>query len=212
MSKRKLVCMCENEFEVEVNDFVDLEKEPEIENEILNGSYMMYNCPKCGKVLKPEFPFHMVDKRRRIDIFFIPELDRGTYFRGKLEYNIGTPGRVVIGFPELIEKLMIIRENLDDKAVEAIKMYLLEKAISGNSVDEEKGVEGELIPRIWFDRKENQHLVFKIEGLKENSIGITKISMETYERVLKGLTKSKDKTMKNIISPPYVSINKLNWE
>jgi len=205
VSKRKLVCMCENEFEVEVRELVDLEEEPEIEDEILSGDYMTYRCPKCGKLLKPEFPFRIVDRQRGIDIFFIPELDRGAYSRKKLGYDVGSPSRVVIGFPELIEKLTIIREGLDDRAVESIKMYLLEHAISRDD-------EVELIPKVWFDRRENEYLIFKIEGLKEDSIGITRIPRETYDKVVKSLVKNRDKTMRSIVSPPYVSVNKLNWE
>ncbi len=209
VSKKRLVCMCENEFEIELKDTVDLEKEPEVEEQIIQGSYMTYRCPKCGKLLKPEFPFRIVDRRKGIDIFFIPELDRGAFSRKKLSYDIGSPVRVVIGFPELIEKLTVLREKLDDRAVEAIKMYLLERAVSENMEEE---AERELIPKIWFDRREDQQLIFKIEGLKKDSVGITRISMGTYDKILKGLAKSKDRAINLIISPPYVSVNKLNWE
>ncbi len=214
MSKRKLVCMCENEFEVDVPDVVDLSENPEVRDDILKGNFMSYTCPKCGKLLKPEFPFLLLNSGDNVNIFFIPELDRGSYFRGRLEYTVSEEAnRIVIGFAELIEKLSILDFGLDDRVIESVKMYLLEKAVNGNQDTnmDDRGYK-ELIPRVWFDKKTERELIFKIEGLKNDSIALAKIPIETYERFVGELDNKKNKLLQTILSPPYVSVNKLSWE
>ncbi len=204
MRKRKIVCLCEHEFEIDYPDFVDLEQKPEIEEDILSGDFMSFTCPGCGKKLKPEFPVHFIDLSRGIDYFLIPELDRGAFFQRKLDYKTGNPERVVIGFYELIEKLNIKRAGLDDMAVEILKFYLLHKAVSEDDA---------ATPRIYFRESKEDTLIFRIFGLSDDKIGTTRIPVSTYDKVKNNLLKGKDKrTLSMIISPPYVSIRKLEWE
>ena len=204
MSKRKIVCMCENEFEIDYPDFIDLNKTPEVEEQILSGNFISVRCPVCGKELKPEFPFRITDKKRGIDYFFIPELDRGAFFLGKLEYPVGTPKRVVIGFRELVEKLNIKKNELDDRAVEILKFYLFHKAVSEKEDNN---------PDILFNKLENTNLIFHITGLTDEEIAVTKISIDTYKKAQQKLSQGEiEGLIEKIITPPYVSMNKLEWE
>ena len=82
----------------------DSDKNPEVMTAIISGDFMSATCPRCGKILKPEYPFKLFSNTQKINLYFIPELDRSPYLLGKLEYDIGTPGRVVIGYRELAEK------------------------------------------------------------------------------------------------------------
>ncbi len=203
MSKRLLTCICENKFEVDVPDTIDLSEKPDIAVDIRTGHFLEYRCPLCGKLLKPEFPLHIVDKKHGIDVFFIPELDRGKYFRKKLEYEVGKPDRVVIGYPELIEKLLLQSEGIDDRAVELIKYYMVRKALSENA---------KAIPKITVTVVERGKMKFQLEGLRDDSVGITWIEHGTYKKALKDIKRRLDSTLKRILEPPYVSVRKLEWE
>jgi len=204
MSKRKIVCMCENEFEIDYPDFIDLSKTPEAEEQMLSGNFISVRCPVCGKELKPEFPFHIVDEKRDIDYFFIPELDRGAFFLGKLKYSVATSKRIVIGFRELVEKLNIKKNRLDDRAVEILKFYLFHKAVSENEDNN---------PDIIFSKLENANLIFHITGLSDEKIAVTKISIDTYKKVELNLNEGEvEEVIEKIIIPPYVSMSKLEWE
>jgi len=226
--------MCENEFEIDYPDFIDLNKNPEIEEQILSGNFITAICPVCGKELKPEFPFQITDEKRDINCFFIPELDRGAYFLGKLEYPVGTPKRVAIGFRELVEKINIMRNKLDDRTIEILKFYLFHKAVSEKEDNN---------PSIIFKGLENRNLIFHITGLaddrlakkeladeklavdkhtneehsndkpKQKGVAVTRIAFETYTKAKNNLDKGKiEGIIKKIITPPYVSMNKLEWE
>ena len=91
--KRHIVCFCEHSFEADIPIAVDLSQEPEVEQAIIDGDFLNVRCPNCGKVLKPEFPVLIEDPQAENSIFFVPELDRGMYFRGSLSYSLREANR-----------------------------------------------------------------------------------------------------------------------
>ena len=119
--KRRIVCFCEHGFDTDVPDTVDLGKEPEVEQAILDGEFLSIRCPNCGKVLKPEFPVLIEDPQAENSVFLVPELDRSAFFRGSLAYSIREANRVAIGYEELAEKFLLKRYDLDDRVVEIVK-------------------------------------------------------------------------------------------
>lgn len=200
--KRKLVCFCEAEFRADIPDTVDLAKNKKAEEEILQGNFMTARCPACGKTIKPEFPVHLFDSGRKIDIFFIPELDRFPYYRHSLSYQIKDTKRVVIGYEELVEKLLVFKNKLDDRVIEMIKYYLLNKALRDS--------DSELELRIYFQAREGSSLVFHAAGVKEGRIGVLRVDAGMVEKVGSRLKeKEKQKPFSTILAGPYVSINKL---
>ena len=143
---------------------------------------------------------------------------------GKLEYPVGTPKRVAIGFRELVEKINIMRNKLDDRTIEILKFYLFHKAVSEKEDNN---------PSIIFKGLENRNLIFHITGLadeklavdkhtneehsndkpKQKGVAVTRIAFETYTKAKNNLDKGKiEGIIKKIITPPYVSMNKLEWE
>jgi hypothetical protein len=202
---KEITCMCENTFEVDFPDSIDLEKEPQYIKNILDGSFMTVKCPQCGKLLKPEFPLKLSDKKRSIDISYIPEIERDTYLLGKLSYSLGKPSRVVIGYRELVEKISIYENSLDDRVIELLKYYLLTKAIeSGASVERAK---------VFFQDKSLDTLVFHIEGIKKDEIAISKLTYEMYNKAAKDIEKKvKEEPFNKFLIPPYVSVNKIDLE
>ncbi len=195
---KTLTCFCEHNFSVDIPDTIDLDKEKDTAEKILNGSFLTFTCPQCGNLLKPEFPVHLISKIKDIDIFLVPEIERNSFMTGALKY----PGkRIVIGFPELQERFKLLKYGLDEKAVEMIKVYFLEKADSSKDI------------KIYFGKRENAHLIFYIEGLKESETAITKIPEEIYNKFEKEIIDNTyNDTFHDLLTPPYISINKIRFE
>lgn len=199
MSKRKISCFCENEWEVEVPESVDLDEEPGREGEILEGTFLSYRCDRCGKVLKPEFPMRVVSANRGLELFLLPELERGPFSLGKADYKLDDTvrGRVVIGYPELVEKIKIARDGLDDRVIEIMKFYLLEKAEADESV------------RAYYYAKPADSIELHIYGMREDEVGVSKVPLRVYEQISGELEqKTNEEFFAPILEPPYVSIQK----
>jgi hypothetical protein len=203
---KKITCYCEETFEADIPDEVDLDKNPGAITSIIEGTFMCATCPRCGKTLKPEYPFRLFSTSRGINLYFIPELDRSPYLLGKLEYSIGTPDRVVIGYKELVEKIRIYQENLDDMVIETIKYYLMKKAVE-TSDNEEPDID------VYFYEKKPGSFIFHIEGLKEKEIAVTEIKKDMYDKIVKDIDqKAKSEPFKDFLTPPYVSIKRIYIE
>jgi len=203
--KRKLVCFCEHAFEADIPDTVDLGADPSIEEAILQGEFMTLRCPGCGKLLKPEYPVRVQDPAAGLVYFLIPELERGAYLRGASEHDLKDADRVVIGYDELAEKMRIKRAGLDDRVVELIKYYLLNKVL--------EGYEGDGEVRILFSRADGGTLVFHAVGLKEDEVGVLKVPAELSAKISGQLEARRgQEPYATILRGPYVSVNALYGE
>ena len=178
--KRKITCFCENAFDVDIPDEIDLDTGTYLE-EIQNGNFLNYSCPSCGKKHKPEFQIMLVwpSKKTRYEIF--PEMDRGEFYRrkkqpgGKDAYKLET----IIGYPEMADRLAVIRDGLEPAAIEAIKYFLYVKA-------EEQYPDDEL--DIWYYSRQGDSnpdsLEFHIHGIRENEVAVMKIPLSLYQKTL----------------------------
>ena len=203
--KRQLVCFCEHAFEAEVPEVVDLGAEPEIEEAIVEGEFLTIRCPGCGKLLKPEYPVRVEGSAGGLSYFLIPELERGTFLRGASQYDLKGAARVVIGYDELAEKIRIKRQGFDDRVIELVKYYLLNKVL--------EGYEGEREVRILFSRREGETLVFHAMGLKEDEVGVLRVPVGTVEKAAGQLEERQSREpYATILRGPYVSVNTLYRE
>ncbi len=192
---RTITCYCDNIVDCDFPENLNLKENPNCYNEITNGSFQSIKCNKCGTLLKPELTVRLYDEEKGIDLLYIPESDRNSFFRGEL--NCDAP-RLAIGFPELVEKIKLIGENLDDGAVEIIKYYLKKKAASDEIT-------------ILFDHLTEDCLIFHIWGLKDDQIAISKIPVTVYHETKTAIKSDADSELYTaILSPPYISANKLS--
>ncbi|HUX19757.1 MAG TPA: CpXC domain-containing protein [Spirochaetia bacterium] len=199
MKKRKIPCFCDNEIEVEFPETVDLQANPEKVQEILDGSFMSFRCDSCGKILKPEFEVRIVDKSKGLEIYLLPEMERGSFARGKAKYTITdtTNGRIVIGYPELVEKIKLSRDGLDDRVLEVLKFYLLEKMEAADTV------------RAYYFAGTDDSIEFHIYGAREDQVGVSKVPLRIYEKIAAEIEKkSSEDPFSSILEPPYVSVQK----
>lgn len=192
---KTITCYCENTFKVDIPDIIDLNKEPDVVDKILDGSFLSITCPRCETVLKPEFTIRFIDSQRNLDLLYISEIERDSYLSGRTSY---TAERIVIGFAELQEKFRILREELDDKAVEMIKAYLISRAEDGPTL------------KIYFAGIEESKLVFHIDGLEDDKTAVTHISLGLYKKLKNAIAENTiDPALTDVLSPPYISVNKI---
>jgi hypothetical protein len=175
--KRKIPCFCDNSFEVEVPEEIDLDSNKDYFTEIQNGSFLNFVCSSCGKNLKPEFPIIILwpSKNLRLEVF--PELDRGEFYRRKKQPvdNSSYTTETIIGYPELADRLAVIRDGFDPVPVEAIKYFLQLKA-------EEQYPDDEL--DIWYFSSTKENLEFHIHGIKHNEVAVMKVPLSLYQKTL----------------------------
>jgi hypothetical protein len=199
---RHIACFCETTFDAVIPASADLKVDPDVEQLILDGSFMSVTCPACSKMLSPEYPFHLTGVREVGDVFLIPEADRNAYARGKLDYTTGSPGRIAIGFPELVEKLIIFNTGMDDRIIEIMKYYLLTGASAPQ--DEESDV------RVLYRGSDEGRLIFNIIGMKEGEVGVARLAEGLYAKIAADLPgRLLEEPFKDFCQAPWVSVSRL---
>jgi len=200
---RRIACFCDNVFEAELPDSANLEVEPEVEQKIESGDFMVVACPKCGKHLSPEFPFRLSLRGGRGDLLMVPEKDRNSLARARLDYETGNAFRVVVGFPEMAEKLHIFGARLDDRVIEIMKYYLLTGAAA------EESYEADVTLR-YKGEADGRH-EFLVFGLKEGEVGVARLANEFYRKIATDVdARVEEEPFRGFCSPPWVSVRRLS--
>jgi len=200
---RHIACFCENTFDAEIPDSADLGSDPEVKAHILDGSFMSVSCPACGKTLSPEYPFRLGGVSGLGEVFLVPEALRVAYIRGRLDFDVGSPARVVVGFRELVEKVIAAGEGLDDRVIEIMKYYLLTGASNP------AGAEGDReVVLVYRGREAGRHL-FHIMGLKDGEVGIARLGEDFYARIAADVeSRVREEPFNEFCQPPWVSLRK----
>jgi hypothetical protein len=201
---RHIACFCESVFDAQVPESANLSEDPDVEGLILGGDFGAVSCPVCGKRLTPEFPFRLTGVRGVGEVFLVPEAHRTAFLRDKLEYPVGTPGRVVVGFAELAEKVLIFGRGLDDRVIEIMKYYLLTGAAGG------PGQETELDVTFLYRGEEGDKHLFNILGMKEGEVGVARLGRATYDKIASDVeNRVKEEPFRDFCSPPWVSLRRV---
>lgn len=194
-----ITCKCEKTIEIDIPDRYNLSEQPQILEEILDGTFLTIECPYCGIQLKPELQITVFDSETGLDILVVPEKERSKYFLDPSSF--GDHNRVAIGYPELVEKMRMHKADLSDRVVELIKYLLYAKSGGGTSV------------AIRFGGVEGSKLLFEIHGVRDQEIGIARISADFYDRMSQELPKREtEEPFDTILAPPYVSLTKVELE
>jgi len=191
--KRKITCFCDNTFDVEIPEEINLDSESNYLDEIFKGSFLNFTCPSCGKKHKPEFPLivHWPSKKICFEVF--PEMERGEFYRRKKPPVQKTlyPMETLIGYPEMADRLAVIRDGYESAPVEAIKYFLQLKA-------EEQYPDDEL--EVWYfssdpegagnvEPGEKSSLEFHIHGIRQNEVAVMKVPYSLYQKSLEDFKK-----------------------
>ena len=194
--KRKITCFCDNSFEVEVPEEINLDTGKYLE-EIQNGSFFSFTCSGCGKIHKPEFPLSVLWPSKNLSFEVLPEQERGEFQRRKKSSSNRETGTLetIIGYPELADRLAVIKDEFDPVAVEAIKYFLHLKADEQYPDD---------VIDIWYYGSADNSLVFHIHGIRANEVAVMKIPVSLYQKTL-------DDYKKNPKSEVFASLRLRNY-
>ncbi len=206
--RRRIACFCDNVFEAELPSVIDLAGEPGASEDVERGGFMAVACPSCGKLLTPEYPCRFTGVPAgalgSLEVQLVPEADRVAFLRARLPYDIGAPDRVVIGVPELAEKLRIFRFGLDDRVVEILKHMLLARMPGG------VGGEPSAEPVATLARLEGDQLVFEVSGVRAGEVAVARLGRTVHDKVAAELGhRLAEEPARLFCAPPYVSVRRI---
>ncbi|MCL1814805.1 MAG: CpXC domain-containing protein [Treponema sp.] len=171
--KHKIPCFCDNTFVIDAPEEINLDTDPQHIEDILAGNFMNYTCTNCGKKHKPEFVLAVNWPSKNLNLEVLPELDRGGFYRRKEEKEAAQ--ETVISYPEMAERIAMVKDGLVTEAVEALKYYLFVKA-DENYPEEDISV--------WYHSKNESGFEFHIHGIKDNEVAVMHIPPALYEKTL----------------------------
>jgi hypothetical protein len=198
--RHKIPCFCDNTFVVEVPEEINLDNDPQYIEDIIAGNFMNFPCGSCGKKHKPEFPMTVNWPSKSLALEVLPELDRGTFYRRKQKKE-DAPKETVISYPEMAERIAVLKDALAVEAVEAIKYYLLVKA-------DENYPEQDI--SVWYQNKNENGLVFHLHGIKDNEVAVMQVPYSLYEKTLNDYRKNpKEEPFPSLREKSYCSIQNI---
>ena len=166
--KQNVKCpKCSQMSEVTVWNSITVKDSEDLKNDLLTGKVNMFRCPSCSysALMPTPMLYHNVQKSSKES----GELD-------KLEgYNL----RFVTDYNELLEKILIFDNDMNDKTMEVIKLMVL-------SQDLEKAEQ-----RVCrFGKCQDEVIEFMIYDTIENQTYTSKVPKETYDTIHKQLLES----------------------
>lgn len=182
---------CAQMSEVTVWSMITAENSADLKKDLLAGRLNMFRCPSCDmSALMPQ-PMLYHDEQKRLMISFSPtndpvqkqrlyeEIKASSRKSGELERLEGYNLRFVADYNELLEKILIFDNELNDKAIEVIKLMILSQEIDKSE---------QRVCR--FGKLENGNIEFMVHDFIENMIYTSTIPQATYNTVYTGLVES----------------------
>ena len=196
--KKNITCLCGCNFSIDYDEEVDLDQKQEILEKIFCGTFMSYNCPACKKKHKPEYKITLIWKSKDLKMQVLPELERGEFYRNKKE-NI--PFETIISFPEMADRLAVIKDDLEPVIIETLKSYLLAKA-------EENYPEKEI--NAWYYCRNHDGIEFHLDGIRADEVAVMRIPQEIYDKTLDEFKKQpKSETFTSLRVRSYLSVQNI---
>ena len=190
--KQSVKCpSCEQMSEITVWSSITVKDSPDLKADVLGGKVNIFRCPSCAHIGLMPHPMLYHDEDKRLMISFSPTNDAvlkqqlfeniksSSAQSGELEKLNGYNLRFVTDYNELLEKVLIFDNGLNDKAVEVIKLMVL-------SADEDKSEQ-----RVCrFGKVENDTIEFMVHDFIENQIYTSAVPMSSYTSVYNSLIES----------------------
>jgi hypothetical protein len=155
-------------------------KAPELKEDILCGSFFEWKCPSCGKQFFIDDVFLYNDDEKKFMVYLVPgysgeSFKIPTLIKTDEQYDTDNSVlRVASGFVDFVEKIRVLEERLDDRAIEAIKAVYSAAYFETN---------GEKVYNMIFEDVENEALNFAV--FLEDEDFIVDIPAEAYEQTKK---------------------------
>ena len=136
-TKRQIKCpSCGESVEMTLWQSVTADDSPDLKDDVLKGKINIFRCPSCSQVALVPEPMLYTDAKNRLMISFSPcEGDAGCDLfekvkdtsrkSGELDALDGYNLRFATEYNELLEKILIFDNGLNDKPIEVIKLLVL---------------------------------------------------------------------------------------
>ena len=190
--KKNINCFCGANIPFDLEEEFDIDEKPDVLDNILDGSFLSFKCPSCEKKHKPEYKILIIWKSRNLKLAVIPELERGEFYLKKKE---NLPFETVIGFPEMADRLLVIKDGLEPVVIETLKSYLYAKAMENYPNHE---------INVWYFSKDPSCIEFHIDGIKQGEVAVMKIPMDMYN-------KTNEEYRKKPKKPSFASLRVRNY-
>lgn len=163
---------------ITVSDSVDLKQD------LLSGKINMFRCPSCSYSALMPTPMLYHDENKKLMISFSPcndevlkhqlfdNVQKSSKESGELEKLEGYNLRFVADYNELLEKILIFDNGMNDKTIEVLKLMILLQDI-------EKAERR----TCRFGKIENNVLEFMIYDTIENQTYTSQVPKETYDTI-----------------------------
>ena len=199
---KSVTCRCDAVVEVDAPDELDLDADPGRLPSLYDGSFLSATCPTCGSTVLPEMPIRIRSASKGLDASVVPETERVSVYRGKVDAPEGA--EILVGYRELFERMRMLRDGLEPRAVEVVRYCLMGRA-------EESDPEAEVT--VFYDRLADGRLEFHVVGLRPGQTGVVRLPFGTYEKALADLPgSSKAEPFKTVFKGRYKSIRKLELQ
>ncbi len=200
---RKITCQCEQVFNVDMGDSVDLDADPSLVASIKEGSFLSFVCPTCGCVMHTDIRTRVDWPSKGISLVLVPELDRISFLSGTSPIDSGLVP--VVGYPELADRVAVLDAGLDALAVESLKFHLLRRSSESNP--------GARVS-VYFERLDDAgDLEFHAHGLSETEIAVVRVPRSVYERVLTDSRERPDAEPYALVqNGAYLSVQNVSFE
>lgn len=210
ISIKSLKCpKCNNDFEIGTYDSINVTLNPDLKKDVLNGNIFKYKCPNCNQEGPFIYPFLYHDMHKHFMIHLSNYKDEESDLALNDMHNLISDmtddkfnyrHRIVNNIKDLIEKIMILDNDLNDKVIEMIKCMV--KINFKDKYD---------IDHLYFHIKDNKNLLAMISENKY--IGDWQLPDEFYQKIDILYKDNKDKDDEhNIIDETWAMsfIEKLN--
>jgi hypothetical protein len=175
--KKNITCPCGKNIPFDFDEEIDLDLKPQILESILSGTFMSCNCPSCNKLHKPEFRVTINWSSKNLKLLVIPELERGEFYLNKKETP---PYETIIGFPEMADRLAVIKDGLEPYVIETLKSFLLAKA-------EDDYPDNDI--NAWYHCNGPSGIEFHLDGIRKDEVAVMRIPHTLYDKTLEDYKK-----------------------
>jgi len=187
---------CSETFEMQAVESVNADRRPDLRDTILDRSFQVEGCPKCGAAfrLDPMFNYVDVERGQWLSVQPLEQLEEWVENEDEAlatfalaygeqapatarEIGNGLTPRLVFGWPAAREKILANENKLDDVALELMKLALVQSLdnlpmAEGNELRLET-VEGDTLGLCWV-KAQNDEIVERIQVPREMYDNIVK--------------------------------------
>ena len=191
-TKQSIKCpKCGQMEDMTVWNSITVKDSQDLKNDLLTGKVNIFRCPSCSHMGLMPTPLLYHDEDKKLMISFSPsndaELSEKLYKEicetskksGEMEKLEGYNLRFVTDYNELLEKILIFDNDLNDKAIEVIKLMILMQ--ESDKADDR---------RCRFGKLDGDTMEFMIQDFKENQVYTSSVPKTTYDTIWNSLKSS----------------------